>query len=57
MSAVLTRDEQVEMLRLADDICAGEISEFDQVKCDILVRALRLAAEPAPLSDTYRPRP
>jgi hypothetical protein len=45
MREALTYDERVEMLRLADDIAGGEISEFDQAQSEILTTALRLAAD------------
>lgn len=41
----LTYDEKIEMLRMADDIAGGEISEFDQTQSEVLIRALRLAAD------------
>lgn len=36
-------DDQVEMLRLADDLEAGEISDLDTQQMCVVIRALRLA--------------
>lgn len=41
----LSYDERVEMLRLADDIQAAEISDLDTHQTAIIVRALRATAE------------
>jgi hypothetical protein len=42
---VLTYDEKVEMLRLADDIAGAEIADFDTAQSQVITRALRVAGE------------
>jgi len=45
-------DTQVEMLRLADDLEAGEIGDLDTGQTQIITRALRVAARaPAQAAD------
>lgn len=42
---ILTYDEKVEMLRLADDIAGAEILELDTMQSQIITRALRIAGD------------
>lgn len=44
-------DDCVELLRLADDLEAGELHDLDAQQTDIVVRALRGAARASPLPD------
>lgn len=42
--ADLTYDQKIEMLRLADDLAGGEVSDLDTAKASIVISALRMAA-------------
>lgn len=52
--AAISAYERSEMMRLHDDLKSGDVTELDTESVCIVISALQIAIDSAPLSDTHR---